>query len=420
MKIFKFGGASVRNAEAVKNVASILHRYKNEKLVVVISAMGKMTNALEDLHNARFHKKDYKPTLLEIKNYHLQIAEELFGVNTENNLTALYDLMELLEEKLMTPCSNEYDLEYDQIVCYGELLSTALVNAYLMEQGLASAWLDARQIIKTDNRYRDARVDWNRSQMSAESITSLLAKKDIIILQGFIGSTPSGMSTTLGREGSDFTAAIMAYMLNAESVTIWKDVPGMLNADPKWFKDTVKLDKISFHEAIELAYFGASVIHPKTIKPLQNKGIPLFIKSFVNPDAEGSVIQESVEHDNLIPSYIFKGNQVLVSVTPKDFSFVVEDNLRDIFDTLSSLGIRINLMENSAISFSMCLDKDDYKLEKLFAQLRANYTVKYNENLTLMTIRHYDDKTVQMLTSGKEILLEQKSRHTIRMVLRDK
>ncbi len=420
MKIFKFGGASVRNAEAVKNVASILRRYKNEKLVVVISAMGKMTNALEDLHNARFHKKDYKPTLLEIKNYHLQIAEELFGVNTENNLTALYDLMELLEEKLMTPCSNEYDLEYDQIVCYGELLSTALVNAYLMEQGLASAWLDARQIIKTDNRYRDARVDWNRSQMSAESITSLLAKKDIIILQGFIGSTPSGMSTTMGREGSDFTAAIMAYMLNAESVTIWKDVPGMLNADPKWFKDTVKLDKISFHEAIELAYFGASVIHPKTIKPLQNKGIPLYIKSFVNPDAEGSVIQESVEHDNLIPSYIFKGNQVLVSVTPKDFSFVVEDNLRDIFDTLSSLSIRINLMENSAISFSMCLDKDDYKLEKLFAQLRANYTVKYNENLTLMTIRHYDDKTVQMLTSGKEILLEQKSRHTIRMVLRDK
>ncbi|MFN0032230.1 MAG: aspartate kinase [Flavobacteriales bacterium] len=417
MKIFKFGGASVKDAAAVKNVADILKLYSGEKLAVVISAMGKTTNALEELHKARFHKQDYKPVLQQVKDYHFQMGEQLFGEDDEP-LTAVYDLFEALEERLMSPCGNDFDLEYDQIVCYGELISTAMVNAYLQSQKMMSAWVDARQVIRTDARHRDARVDWNRSALGADVLKATLEKKDIVIIQGFIGSSHVGNTTTLGREGSDFTASIMAYLLDAESVTIWKDVPGMLNADPKWFKDTVKLDTISFHEAIELAYFGASVIHPKTIKPLQNKGIPLYIKSFVNPHAEGTVIQESVEHDNLIPSYIFKGDQVLVSVTPKDFSFVVEDNLRDIFDMLSSLGIRINMMDNSAISFSICVDKDEYKLEQLFTQLKHNYHIRYNENLTLMTIRHYDDKTVLMLTKDKEILLEHKSRHTLRLVMR--
>lgn len=417
MKVFKFGGASVKNADAVRNVATILRLFKGEKLVVVLSAMGKTTNALESIHSARFHKLTYQAELTQIKNYHIEIGKNLFGENDEA-MHPVFDQFEALEEKLSSPCSQNFDLEYDQVVCYGELISSAMVNAFLQQEGVSSIWTDARQIVRTDNRFRDARVNWQHSAASVDQLKSLLEKKDIVVVQGFIGSTSTGQSTTLGREGSDFTAAIMAYLLDAESVTIWKDVPGMLNADPKWFKDTVKLDKISFREAIELAYFGASVIHPKTIKPLQNKGIPLYIKSFLDPLAEGSVIQESTDQDNLIPSYIFKGDQVLVSVTPKDFSFVVEDNLKEIFDTLSQLGIRISLMENSAISFSIVVDKDDYKLEKLFAALQNQYQIRYNENLTLITIRHWDDKTLQMLTKDKEILLEQRSRHTIRLVVR--
>jgi aspartate kinase len=239
------------------------------------------------------------------------------------------------------------------------------------------------------------------------------------ILQGFIGRDETGNSTSLGREGSDFTAAIMAYLLDAADVTIWKDVPGMLNADPKWFKNTVKLDSISFKEAIELAYYGASVIHPKTIKPLQNKGIPLYIKSFLDPDSPGTIIQESTAHDGQVPSYIFKGNQVLLSIATRDFSFVVEDNLKEIFEAIAEAGVRIHLMENSAISFSVVFDYDDYKLQLLTEKLKTNYSVRYNEPLTLITIRHWDDAIVKELTHGKEIILEQRSRHTLRMLTRN-
>jgi aspartate kinase len=417
LKIFKFGGASVKEASAVENVASILKRFAGEKLVVVISAMGKTTNALEEIHKAHFHKHDYKPILKQVKDYHYKICKELFG-NELSGLKLVEMLFEGLEEKLLSPASSNFDLGYDQIVSYGELISTAIVNAYLAKANLSSVWMDARQLIRTDERYRDARVNWSRSEIGRDHILTALEKRDIVITQGFIGCDFMGVTTTLGREGSDFTAAILAYLLDAQSVTIWKDVPGMLNADPKWFKDTVKLDKISFREAIELAYYGASVIHPKTIKPLQNKGIPLYIKSFVDPDASGSVIQESVEYDNLIPSYIFKKDQVLVSISTRDFSFVIEDDLRDIFQLLSQLGVRVNLMENSAISFSICIDKDEYKQEKLFELLRTRYQVRYNENLTLMTIRHYDDKTVNMLTKDRELMMEQRSRQTVRMVLR--
>ncbi len=417
MKVFKFGGASVRDAAAVRNVADILELYSGEKLVVVISAMGKTTNLLEEIHNGRFHKIDYSSALQKMKDYHWEIANELFG-NDESAKDLLNHKFNEFEKVLAKPFSNEFDKEYDQVVSYGEIISTALVNAYLLSKGFSSAWLDAREIIKTDNCYRSARVLWSESEKLAQQKMNASLENDVLIIQGFIGSTNDGYTTTLGREGSDFTASIMAYLLDAESVTIWKDVPGMLNADPKWFKDTVKLDKISFKEAIELAYYGASVIHPKTIKPLQNKGIPLFIKSFINPQAEGSIIQESDEFDGAVPSYIFKGNQVLVSVTPKDFSFIAEDNLKEIFDILSKLGIRISLMENSAISFSFCIDKDDYKQEKLFEQLQSNYHIKYNDNLTLITIRHYDESTIQKLTEGRELILEQRSRSTVRMIVR--
>ncbi len=417
-KVFKFGGASVKDAGAVRNVASIITRFKNEKLVVVVSAMGKVTNALEELHKARFHKVNTAEVIAQLKGYHEGIGQDLFGNKYDECMSPVFDLFEEMEEKVMMPLSGDEDLEYDQIVSYGELFSTAIVHQYLALQGFSTGFADARQIVKTDNRHRDARVDWAKSALGAEKLKSQLEKYDQVIIQGFIGSGNNGVTTTLGREGSDFTAAIVAYLLDAEDVTIWKDVPGMLNADPKVFNETVKLDKISFREAIELAYYGASVIHPKTVKPLQNKNIPLYIKSFIEPDAEGSVIQESAEFDNLVPCFIQKSNQVLLSITPKDFSFVVEDNLKEIFEMLSEIGIRIHMMENSALNFSICTDKDEYKQEKLISMLKNKYNIRYNENMQLLTARHYNDDNIKMLTKDKEILLEQRNRQTVRFVVR--
>jgi len=417
IRIFKFGGASVKNAEAVKNVASILRRYHGEKLVVVISAMGKMTNALETLHRARFHREPTEVIIQKIRSFHFTICQDIFKDATRVE-GILNPLMDALQRAVQAPCSDQFDMEYDQLVGIGEWMSTSIVHAFLKEEGMAVALCDARTIVRTDDRYRDARVDWVTSASLADSLRAELTRSDIVIIQGFIGATANGKSTTLGREGSDFTAAILAYLLDAKDVTIWKDVPGMLNADPKWFKDTVKLERISFHEAIELAYYGASVIHPKTIKPLQNKGIPLFIKSFLNPDETGSVIQENMDEDNLVPSFIFKDHQVLISITPRDFSFVVEDNLREIFDLLVQVGVHINLMENSAISFSICVDADSWKLEKLFELLSDKYSIRYNEGLTLLTIRHYDEATIKRLTFDKDILAEQRSRQTVRMIMR--
>jgi aspartate kinase len=416
IKVFKFGGASVKNAEAVHNVAGILRLYSGEKLVVVFSAMGKVTNALEELHNARFHKADVRPHLQTVRAFHEEVAA---GLLVDGKMDAQTErLFDTLEDIVFSPCTVDFDMEYDRVVSFGELISTSLIHSYLVQEGLSAVWSDARHIVRTDARHRDARVDWVRSATAVSTLNQWLQSKDIVIIQGFIGSSDKGNSTTLGREGSDFTAAIMAYLLNAASVTIWKDVPGMLNADPKWFKNTVKLDRISFREAIELAYYGASVIHPKTIKPLQNKGIPLFIKSFLDPAASGTVIQEEGDADHLVPSYIFRSSQVLVSVSTRDFSFVVEDNLRDIFDVLSRLGMRVNMMENSAISFSMCLDYDAYKLEQLFDLLKGQFQIKYNEGLLLITVRHYDEPTIAMLSEGKEVMLEQRSRQTLRMVVR--
>jgi len=418
MKVFKFGGASVKDAAAVKNVASIIQKFPNDKLVIVISAMGKVTNALEDLHRERFHNGNTIEVIERIKAYHQSIGEELFGNKYDEAMAPVIALFEKMQLQCNVPVSANEDLEYDQIVCFGELFSTTMVQAFLQANQFSSTLIDARDIIKTDSRHRDARVNWDQSATEAQTIHTAMSQYQIVITQGFIGSDIHGHSTTLGREGSDFTAAILAYLLDATDVTIWKDVPGMLNADPKWFGDTVKLDKISFREAIELAYYGASVIHPKTVKPLQNKNIPLYIKSFIDPDAPGSAIQESTEADHLVPSFICKANQVLISITPKDFSFVVEDNLKEIFDLLSQIGIRIHLMENSALNFSICIDKDEYKQEKLFDVLKNKYTIRYNENLVLLTARHYTEENIRMLTKEKEILLEQRNRQTIRFVAR--
>lgn len=417
VRIFKFGGASVKDADAVRNVASILRRFNGEKLVVVISAMGKTTNALEAVHDARYRAQSVEAGLGVVEDFHRRVATGLFG-ESDIAQAVVDELMAELHHVVNSSCDGTYDREYDRVVSLGEWFSTRLVFEFLQRENFSVALGDARRLIVTDDRHRDARVNWDESAMHIERASNAIAQHDVYLVQGFIAATSDGITTTLGREGSDFTASIFAYLLNAADVTIWKDVPGMLNADPRRFDHAVKLERISYHEAIELAYFGASVIHPKTIKPLQNKHIPLYIKSFLEPDTSGTEIQDKVEFDKLVPSFIVKDNQVLISLSTRDFSFVVEDNLRDIFDVLVRHGIRIHIMENSAISFSMCMDAEPLKLERLFAELSGRYSIRYNEGLSLVTIRHYDEQTVAQLTSGREILLEQRSRETIRLVLR--
>jgi aspartate kinase len=417
IKVFKFGGASVKDSAAVRNMCDIVRSFCNDSLVVVVSAMGKTTNAIERIHAARFRGEPYQVELEELTRYHQQMVEELFGDDTTGS-DALRAQLEAFKRVLNNTGSGNFDQDYDSLIGFGELISTAIVQAYLSYQEISSLWIDARDIIITDSRYRDARVNWEVSACRILPIERALSEKKVCVIQGFIGSTTDGHSTSLGREGSDFTASIMAYLLNASDVTIWKDVPGMLNADPKKFQDTVKLDRISFKEAIELAYYGASVIHPKTIKPLQNKGIPLHIKSFVDPAAAGSIIEESTENDHLIPCFILKENQVLLSVSTRDFSFIVEDNLKEIFDVLSVIGIRVHLMENSAISFSIVFDQDDYKMSELLKQLGPHYMTRYNTQLQLMTVRHGNESIVAQVSAGKELLLEQRSRQTTRLLMR--
>lgn len=427
MKVFKFGGASVKDANGLKNIATILKRYPNENIVVVVSAMGKITNALERLTDAYFYASENKKehpdaatVLNEIKKYHFDIIEQLFPdkhhpiYNEINN--AFVELDWAIEEEP----THSYDHEYDQIVSIGELVSSKIVNAYLNEAGIKSKWLDARDFIQTDNTFREGKVDWELTQTLAGKNLNLLFSKTentIIITQGFIGGTSENFTTTLGREGSDYTAAIIAYTSNAESVTIWKDVAGVLNADPKWFDQTTKIDQLSYQDAIELAYYGATVIHPKTIKPLQNKKIPLYVKSFLNAEETGTVINEK-QSALSVPCFIFKIDQVLISISSKDFSFIVEENLSAIFKIVAEKHVKINMMQNSAISFSVCVDNDPRKLPELIKALQKDYRVLYNEGLELITIRYYDQSTIDRVTLKKEIFLEVKSRYTVQMVVK--
>ncbi|MCB9224595.1 MAG: aspartate kinase [Crocinitomicaceae bacterium] len=419
-RVFKFGGASVKDANAVRNVSDILKRYPDDQLVVVISAMGKTTNALEKVVDSYWNKDgNCKDLIEELKVFHRQIIQELFGSNSEYISAELEIIWQDLAKKCATDPSDNYHFEYDQIVSLGEVISTKIVHAYLNSIELESSWLDARKVVATDNKWREARINWKATEQKIKNTVQDEFKSghNIIISQGFIGHTPEGFTTTLGREGSDFSAAIFAYCLDADDVTIWKDVPGMLNADPKWFDNTILLEKISFREAIELAYFGASVIHPRTIQPLKRKNIPLYIKSFVNPEAKGSVIQSSEENDGNVPSFIFRMNQILVSISPKDFSFVIEENLEEIFAYLNQEGIRMNIMQNSAVSFSFCCDRSKIDIQKLIEHFNDSYIVKYNEPLELVTIRHYDDATIKRVTTDKKVILEQKTRETARLVM---
>lgn len=421
MKVFKFGGASVKNAEAVRNVSRILHLFKGEKIIVVVSAMGKTTNALEEVVNFFWSKNEaaFKLKIQEIKDFHFDLVEDLFEKETQTVKSLLQSVFSDLLLSFEKADRKSFDFEYAQIVSLGEVLSTRIVTEYMNLDGHKANWSDARTLVRTNHNYREAEIDWKCTEtLIQEDFLPLFVSNAIQVTQGFIGHTSDYFTTTLGREGSDFTAGIFAYCVKAESVTIWKDVPGMLNADPKFFENTIKLDRISFREAIELSYYGASVIHPKTIKPLQNRKIPLFVKSFINPKEEGTMIQEASEFDHLIPSFIFKHKQLLLSFTPKDFSFIVEENLSDIFNRLSRANAKINLMQNSALSFSVLLDEDKIDLQYLLGLFENNYTVNFDENLELVTIRHYDQKTLELVTKKKEILLEQKTRETARLVLK--
>ncbi len=416
MKVFKFGGASVKDANAVKNVATILNRFPNENIIVVISAMGKITNALERLTDAYFFKKgDAASVLSEIKNYHFDILNQLFENKNHPIFDELNNTFVELEWAIEDEPTHEYNHEYDQIVSMGEIISTKIVSAYLNEKNIKNEWLDVRGIIQTDNTYREGRVDW---QLTQQLSSKLSQSKGVFITQGFIGGTSENFTTTLGREGSDYTAAILAFTCNAESVTIWKDVPGVLNADPKWFDETKKLEQISYQDAIELAYYGATVIHPKTIKPLQNKKIPLYVKSFIHPEEKGTVINE-LQSPLPIPCFIFKVNQVLISISPKDFSFIIEENLSDIFNLFAEKQVKVNVMQNSAISFSISVDNDERKLPDLIQTLQKQYRVLYNDNLELITIRYYDQATIERVTIDKKVLLEVKSRNTVQLVVKN-
>ncbi len=418
IKVFKFGGASVKDADAVKNVASILSLYKEDKIAVVISAMGKTTNALERLLNAYYFNTDKKESEFDfILNYHLDIVRDLFPHSDHPVYDELNDIFAAIKHQLSREPSDNFDYEYDQLVSLGEIIATKIVSYYLNSVGIENIWLDARQIIRTDNTYRDARVIWDKtSELVRQSMN--FNKNRIYLTQGFIGATAENISTTLGREGSDFSAAIVAWCLDAERVVIWKDVPGVLNADPKYFDNTVKIDNMSYQDAIELAYYGASVIHPKTIKPLQNKKIPLWVKSFVFPKEKGTLIHN--EKEGLpVPSFIFKVNQVLITIAARDFSFIVEHNLRDIFRELVHHRIKINLMQNSALSFSICVDWDERKIPAFIKSIEEEFMVKYNTGLELVTIRHYDQPTIDRVTVNKDILLDEKTRHTVQIVMKD-
>ncbi len=417
MKVFKFGGASVKDADGIRNLHSIISNHQDDELFVVVSAIGKTTNKLEAAVQAYAADEDWTPLLEAVFDEHEQLLSSLISEKCDAH-TALEKIRTYAFAFLEADTDGNYDLLYDQIVSLGEILSTKIISAFLKDQGMKNDWLDARKLIHTDNNYRAASINWDLTQQRVVSAWEW-KKSDIVVSQGFIGGGDHNRMTTLGREGSDFSAAIFAYCLDAKAVIIWKDVDGVLNADPKYFNNAELLPNISYREAVELSYYGASVIHPKTIKPLENKEIPLWIKSFIHPESDGTLINTNTSEDSKIASYIFKENQVLLSISAKDFSFIVEEHISDLYQRFSNHRMKINTMQNSAISFSVSVDADKSRLGELISDLQNDYEVRYNEGLELLTIRHFNEKIANELASGKEILLQQKTRHTLRMLMRD-
>jgi len=417
MKVYKFGGASVKDADGVRNIAEIV-KAESEDLVVVVSAMGKMTNALEALCNAWFGKSGEVDSLFShVRDYHENIIADLFGERCA--LPKVERLFAQLREILDSETSISYDYEYDRIIPFGELVSTAIVSAYLTRQGLSARWIDVRKCLKSDDNYRNANVDLETSGALCRK-TFTFEDTRIYVTQGFIAGTTTNQTTTLGREGSDYTAALLANLLDGESVTIWKDVPGVMNADPKLYLETVIIPRLSYREAIELSFFGAKVIHPKTIKPLQNKNIPLFVRSFLHPDEPGTVICEWDEKLHLPPIFIDKTDQILLTLTPRDFSFIAEEKLGRIFHLLAQFRLKMNLLQNSAINFTLLVDYNETLFGKFIGELKSDYKVLYNKDVKLITIRHFDEETIRRLILHKKVLVEQRSRLTARFVVEDK
>lgn len=422
MQVFKFGGASIKEAKAIRNVADILQKYKDQSLVIVVSALGKTTNKLEVVAEA-YHKGDLdkaKAQLYMVRDEHLEIAAELFQNQVPEELLAnLNDLIVSVEWALEDEPNENYDYDYDQIVSLGELMSSNIVAAYLNQQGLPTHWLDARDVIITDNIYREGWVQWPATQDRAtKQVQPLLQQGGFVLTQGFIGSTSENFTTTLGREGSDYTAAIFSYCLDAESMSIWKDVPGVLTADPRIFENVTKLERLSYKEAIEMTYYGAKVIHPKTIKPLQNKNIPLHVRSFINPEAPGTLVSDVV--DEVYPAMVaIEKDQALIHISTRDFSFVAEHHIKELFEQVTELRLQVNMMQNTAISFNMVFNDVDDKVDRFVNNINENYSCIVDRGLELITVRHYTKDVMESLRSGKVVKLEERLPKTIQMVVKD-
>ena len=417
MRIFKFGGASVKDAEGIRNVHSVLQTVGFEDVLLVVSAMGKTTNAFEIVIKNYFDKSpELQSSVQEVKKYHNQILLDLFEDEKNAVFTDVNSLFSELDYFLSQNKSPNYNFVYDQVVSYGELISTTIISHYMSFMGIKTQWLDVRNFIKTDNNYRDANVDWDLTQ---KNISKNVKKKILNVTQGFLGSDENNFTTTLGREGSDYTAAIFAYCLNAESVTIWKDVPGVMNADPRYFENASLLNQISYREAIELAFYGATVIHPKTLQPLQKKEIPLFVKSFINPTLPGTRVSKGADLEPHLPCFIVKKNQLLLSLSSIDFSFIMEENISEIFALLHLYKMKVSLIQNSAISFSVCIDDKFGNFNELKTILSKKFKIAYNENVSLYTIRHFDEKAAQMVEQNKDVLLKQVSRETMQIITKE-
>ena len=412
IKVLKFGGASIKNSERIANVFSIINNFKNQKIIIVFSAIANVTNLLEDLVDLYFNNsQQLKSKLLEIRNVHAQITKELF----EKDHQVFIEIEKIFSEIdffLKTNSNKNLSFVYDQIVSAGELLSSKILSNYLTNKSFENTLVDARDIIKTNDKYQNANIDW---ALTKDKIKSYLVDFPIIT-QGFIGSDSSNYTTTLGREGSDFTAAIIANVLNVSEVTIWKDVDGVLNADPRYFNDFVLLDQLPYSEAVELAFYGAKVIHPRTIQPLQEKNIPLIVRSFLDYDNKGTLINNDNKSLS-IPSFIVKENQVLISISDNNLSFIIEEHLSWIFFVLDKYDIRLNLMQNSAVSFSICVDNKRTSINSLIAELSSKFKVYYNDSVKLFTIRHYNQDSIDKVIANKKVLLEQKSRNTVQFVV---
>ena len=416
MKVFKFGGASVRDASGVRNLVLVLKEVGFENTLVVVSAMGKTTNALEKIIDNYFNESiNHLDGLIELKQHHIEIAKNLFKNQSSKIEEIIHNLFEELNGFLKSNKSLDYSFVYDQVVSIGEILSSKIVHAFMNFSGLGCHWIDSRECIKTDDYYRAANLNW---ELTNKNILNNLKTCSLAVTQGFIGSNSNNFTTTLGREGSDYSAAIFAHALNASSLTIWKDVPGVLNGDPRVFKETKLLKQISYREAIELAFYGASVIHPKTLQPLQRKEIPLYVKSFENPKNVGTVVSKGKNLDPFMPCYIVKKNQVLLRLSTINFSFIVEENISYIFRLLHEYQMPVELIQNSAISFSVCISNKYRKLDELLLILRARFNVEVNQGVDLFTIRHYNQEASNFIKSiGKPILLEQRTEQTAQFVI---